>query len=83
MIVDISGVMDMKEKMLCCHKSQRDWLLKHHGIDEYVAAMKGLGRKRGADIGRDFGEGFRQHLGHAYPQDNTLKKELGELAHIM
>ena len=82
MIVDISGVMDTKEKMLCCHKSQRDWLLKHHGIDEYVAAMKGLGRKRGADIGCDFGEGFRQHLGHAYPQDNILKKELGELVHL-
>jgi len=83
MIVDTSDVMDTKEKMLCCHKSQRDWLLKHHGIDEYVAAMKGLGHKRGADIGRDFGEGFRQHLGHAYPQDNILKKELGELVHIM
>jgi len=82
MIVDTSGVMDTKEKMLCCHKSQRDWLLKHHGIDEYVAAMKGLGRKRGADIGRDFGEGFRQHLGHAYPHDNILKKELGELVHM-
>ena len=82
MIVDISGAIDVKEKMLCCHESQRDWLLKHHGMDEYVNMMKAFGRKRGAEIGRQFGEGFRQHLGHAYPQDNILKKELGDLVHI-
>ena len=44
--------------------------------------MKKLGRKRGAAIGAEFGEGFRQHLGHAYPQDNLLKAELGNLVHM-
>ena len=39
-IVDVSPVMDTKEKMLCCHESQRAWLLKHHGPDAYVNAMK-------------------------------------------
>jgi LmbE family N-acetylglucosaminyl deacetylase len=83
MIVDIGSVMDVKEKMLCCHESQRDWLLKHHGMDEYVNMMKAFSQKRGRQISRPFGEGFRQHLGHAYPQDNILQKELGDLVHTM
>jgi len=81
MIVDISSVIDIKERMLCCHESQRDWLLKHHGMDEYVNMMKMFSQKRGGQIGRPFGEGFRQHRGHAYPQDNILQKELGDLVH--
>jgi LmbE family N-acetylglucosaminyl deacetylase len=81
MIVDISSVMDVKERMLCCHESQRDWLLKHHGMDEYVNMMKLFSQKRGGQIGRPFGEGLRQHLGHAYPQDNILRRELGDLVH--
>ena len=83
MIVDISRVMDTKEKMLSCHESQRDWLLKHHGMDEYTNMMKAFATKRGGQIGRPFGEGFRQHLGHAYPQDNILQRELGDLVHIV
>jgi LmbE family N-acetylglucosaminyl deacetylase len=82
-IVDVSSVMDVKEKMLCCHESQRNWLLKHHGIDDYVISMKRLGEERGREINSQFAEGFRQHLGHAYPQDNILKTELGELVHIV
>jgi len=82
MIVDISGVMDVKERMLCCHESQRHWLLTHHGMDEYVNMMKVCCEKRGREIGCGSGEGFRQHLGHAYPQDNILRAELGDLVHI-
>ena len=82
-IVDVSSVMDMKEKMLCCHESQRAWLLKHHGPNAYVNAMKAHGRKRGADIGCHYAEGFRQHLGHAYPHDNILKKELTDVVHTL
>jgi len=81
-IVDITGAMKTKEKMLCCHESQRNWLLKHHGIDNYVTSMKKLGEKRGREINACFAEGFRQHLGHAYPQDNILKAELGDLVHV-
>ena len=82
-IVDITGVMETKEKMLCCHESQRHWLMTHHGMDEYVNMMKKSGEKRGREIDTGFAEGFRQHLGHAYPQDNILKAELGELVHIL
>lgn len=79
MIVDISSVIDIKEAMLKSHDSQRSWLASHHGIDEYVHSMREWSAKRGEDIGVSFGEGFRQHLGHAFPQENILKKELSEL----
>lgn len=81
MIVDITSVIDTKEKMLCCHESQRHWLMTHHGMDEYVNMMKESGQKRGKEINSTFAEGFRQHLGHAYPHDNILKAELGDLVH--
>jgi LmbE family N-acetylglucosaminyl deacetylase len=82
-IVDITGVMDTKEEMLCCHESQRHWLMTHHGMDEYVNIMKESSEKRGREIKSGFAEGFRQHLGHAYPHDNILKAELGDLVHIV
>jgi LmbE family N-acetylglucosaminyl deacetylase len=82
-IVDITDVIDTKKKMLCCHESQRHWLMTHHGMDEYVNMMKVSDEKRGREINSGFAEGFRQHLGHAYPQDNILKAELGNLVHVV
>lgn len=81
--VDITTVIDTKEKMLCCHESQRNWLLSHHGVDEYILAMKRFARKRATLAGIGFAEGFRQHLGHAFPQDNILISELGKLVHTI
>ncbi len=75
--VDISGEMDIKEKMLSCHESQRNWLLKHHRMDEYILAMKRFGERRGKEINTRYAEGFRQHVGHGYPQDNILDEYLG------
>ncbi len=75
-VIDISSVMDTKVEMLGCHASQRAWLQRQHGMDEYVEHMKrnsaGMGRRQGYE----FGEGFCQHLGHAYPGDNLLAKLL-------
>lgn len=76
-VVDITSVIDIKEKMLACHESQRAWLKEHHGMDEYMEAMKQLSAERGSLGDVAYGEGFRQHLGHAYPQDNILQKVLG------
>jgi LmbE family N-acetylglucosaminyl deacetylase len=70
--VDVSTVIETKAQMLAAHASQREWLMKHHGMDQYVIAMKEWGKKRGGRIGVEFAEGFRQHLGHGYPQDNIL-----------
>ncbi len=80
-LVDIGSVVETKSEMLRCHASQRDWLLKQHGMDEYVEAMLALGRARGKLIGVEYAEGFRQHLGHGYPQDDLLAAELGSLVH--
>jgi len=77
--VDITSVITTKEKMLCCHKSQREWLLAHHGMDEYIESMKRHAQKRGNEVNCKYAEGFRQHLGHSYPQDNILKTELENL----
>ncbi|MGF1579207.1 MAG: PIG-L deacetylase family protein [Gemmataceae bacterium] len=76
-LVDISGVIEKKAEMLMAHSSQRDWLFKHHGMDQYVTSMKEWGATRGQSIGVSFAEGFRQHLGHGYPQNNLLAEVLG------
>lgn len=75
-VVDISSVMDLKTEMLACHESQREWLRKHHGMDQYLIAMKQQGEHTGKKIGVSYAEGFRQHLGHAYPQNNLLFEAL-------
>src|SRR5262249_22044195 len=75
--VDVSTVFDTKAEMLACHASQRDWLLKHHGMDQYLEAMRDWAARRGRAHGVAFAEGFRQHLGHSYPQDNLLGQLLG------
>ena len=77
--VDISSTMEIKEKMLSCHKSQRDWLYKISGVNEYVIMMKEFAARRGKNINRPYAEGFRQNLGYNYPSDNVLKTVLGEL----
>lgn len=75
-VIDITGVMDTKEKMLASHASQRNWLRDHHGMDEYIDSMKRAGTEYGKLIGKTYGEGFRQHLGHGYPEDNIIGKTL-------
>ncbi len=77
--IDISGVIDVKAEMLARHASQRAWLMKHHGMDQYLQAMRDWGTQRGKSCGVAFAEGFRQHLGHSYPQDNVLAKLLGNV----
>ena len=77
--VDITSEISMKEKMLACHVSQRNWLLSHHKMDEYILSMKRFGEQRGKEINAKYAEGFRQHLGHSYPQNNILKDILVEL----
>jgi hypothetical protein len=77
--VDVSSAIETKAAMLAAHASQRNWLLKHHGLDQYVEAMRSWGQQRGRPHGVAFAEGFRQHLGHGYPQENLLSQLLGSL----
>jgi LmbE family N-acetylglucosaminyl deacetylase len=76
--VDVTSVFPTKRAMLACHASQRNWLLKHHGIDEYLDSQASWARSRGAEVGVEYAEGFRQYRGHAYPQDNYLLQLLGQ-----
>lgn len=75
-VVNIGGVVDRKAEMLCCHASQREWLQKQHGIDEYVEFMKREAKRMGALGGFEYGEGFIQHRGHAYSRKNILAELL-------
>jgi LmbE family N-acetylglucosaminyl deacetylase len=78
LFVDVTSEMSTREDMLACHESQRNWLHDHHDIDEYVLMMKRIARMRGREINVEYAEGFRQHRGHGYPQDNVLGEILGE-----
>lgn len=76
-IVDISAQIDQKVAALACHDSQRSWLQKQHGMDNYIESMKSWSAKRGQQIGTAYAEGFCQHLGHPHPQDDLLVELLG------
>jgi len=75
--IDISSAIETKAAMLAAHASQRDWLLKHHGMDQYLKAMRDWSSHQGRAAGVAYAEGFRQHLGHSYPQGNLLGRVLG------
>jgi LmbE family N-acetylglucosaminyl deacetylase len=72
--VDVSEVHDVKLRMLACHASQREWLRAHHGMDEYLDAVKRHDSHRGREIGKPFAEAFVQHRGHAYPTNDLLSE---------
>ena len=76
-IVDISGQIEQKADSLMRHDSQRAWLQKQHGMDNYIESMKTWSGKRGAQIGTQYAEAFCQHLGHPHPQDDILQTLLG------
>ena len=76
-LVDVSHVIDRKTAMLACHASQREWLRAHHGLDEYLDAMKRHTAHRGSQAGVAGAEAFVQHRGHAYPRNDLLAEWLG------
>lgn len=71
-VVDISATFDLKLQMLACHDSQRAWLRRQHGLDEYLEGCRRWSARRGSEIGAAYGEAFRQHTGHPYPHENRL-----------
>ena len=78
--VNITDMMPQKETMLACHASQREWLRRQHGMDQYLTAMRDWSAQRGSECGVTYAEAFRQHMGHAHPQDNVLAELIGVLA---
>jgi hypothetical protein len=75
--VDVSTVFARKRAMLAAHASQRDWLKRHHGTDNYLDQMERWTAARGAGAGVSYGEGFRRYRGHPYPQTPLLEEWLG------
>ncbi len=76
-IVDIGDVFETKKAMLAAHASQREWLMRQHGMDDYLHSMEEWTRARGWEAGCEFGEGFRQYMGHPYPRSPLLQDLLG------
>jgi N-acetylglucosamine malate deacetylase 1 len=76
--VDVTAVFDRKTAMLAQHASQRNWLRKQHGIEDYLETMEQWTRARGAEAGVKYAEGFRRYPGHPYPQSPLLEELLGD-----
>ncbi|MCX6362137.1 MAG: PIG-L family deacetylase [Armatimonadetes bacterium] len=75
--VDISDVLERKLAALACHASQRDWLRRQHGMDNYIESARRWSGIRGPLAGGSHAEAFRQHLGHPHPADNPLSRLAG------
>lgn len=78
-VVDVSSVQPLKEELLKCHASQRDWLREQHGEDNYILSMRGWAAERGALTGAPYGEGFRRRLSQPFPRDSRMMDLLGPL----
>jgi LmbE family N-acetylglucosaminyl deacetylase len=76
--VDVEPVFQTKHNMLAQHVSQRNWLRKQHGIEDYLEMMETWTRQRGAAAGLVYAEGFRRYAGHPYPQTPLLEELLGD-----
>ena len=81
-VVDVTGVFPLREKMLACHASQRDWLKAQHGEDEYLHWNRRMAAAVAKQAGRrGYAEGFRPHRGHGFPAEDVLKRALGPRVH--
>lgn len=81
--VDIGPAFQTKKDMLAEHKSQREWLLKHHEIDDYLEMMERWTRENGVRAGVNYAEGFRRYKGHPYPQSPLLEEILRGTATVI
>lgn len=76
-VVDVESMMETKRTMLSRHESQRDWLKRQHGMDNFIDTLDVWASARGALIGAKYGEGFRQYMGHPYPRTPLLQELVG------
>jgi LmbE family N-acetylglucosaminyl deacetylase len=79
LVVDIGGTIERKEKMLACHESQRAWLKFQQAVPEVNEPLRRMAARAGELGACRWAEGFRQHLGQGFPQDNLLGDLLGDL----
>jgi LmbE family N-acetylglucosaminyl deacetylase len=77
--VNIEATRETKSRMLACHESQGAWLQAQQGLEYPTNLMLDMAKKAGTLAGFQWAEGFRQHLGHGFPQQNVLRGLLGDL----
>jgi len=77
-MANVTAWMDPKRRMLTEHDSQRAWLQRQHGMDNFLEIMDHWCAARGQLAGVPFAEGFRQYTGHPYPRTPLLQELLGE-----
>lgn len=74
--VNIESSFEKKRAMLALHESQRSWLRRQHGMDDYLKQMEEWTRQCGTRAGVVYGEGFRQYQVHPYPSESRLQQLL-------
>ena len=75
--IDVTSSFSKKSDMLAAHESQRSWVRKQHGVDDYMASMERWTAKRGTQFGVSYAEGFRQYTGTPYPRSRLLQDLAG------
>src|SRR6185295_9460259 len=75
--VDVTPFFEKKRAMLAAHDSQRNWVLKQHGLDDYMGAMEKWTAKRGTQFAVTYAEGFRHYTGTPYPRTKLLQELVG------
>lgn len=80
---EVSESLDTKAMLIGCHSSQRNWLRRQHGMDDYVDMAIRWTKARGAQTGLAHAEGFRQYCGHPYPQTPILQDLLQDLTTVV
>jgi LmbE family N-acetylglucosaminyl deacetylase len=76
--VNIGDALERKERVLACHESQQAWLKSQQGVSSASDTMRKMAARTGALVEFQWAEGFRQHLGQGFPQDDLLSNTLGE-----
>lgn len=78
LFVDIAPTLSRKEQMLACHESQRAFLIAQQGISDMGSMTRAMAERAGKISGYASAEGFRQHSGQGFPQDNLLGDLMGK-----
>jgi N-acetylglucosamine malate deacetylase 1 len=77
-IVDISGVIEAKKKMIDCHVSQKEVMKRMHGMDDFTGEMLTQSKMIGSLAGAEYAEAFWQHTGGAFSEFPQVQDELKE-----
>lgn len=77
-MVNVAETFAVKREMLSKHDSQRAWLQRQHGMDDFLATIEDWCKARAALAGLTYAEGFRQYVGHPWPRTALLEELVGE-----